>query len=184
MLSSPRKHPTTRLTNSPTPGPRPHAIPPLFWRLLTLGWAVAIYRLSTETFGSSFSGWLLAQALSLLHISVSPTTFSVLHTLLRKGAHLTEYAVFGLLIYRSFWNAPKVEWRTRTALWAVLVAGLYSLTDEFHQSFEPGRTASLVDCGIDSVGAALGMLGLYGSERLFQVKAARAATKNEGAGMK
>jgi hypothetical protein len=39
-----------------------------------------------------------------------------------------------------------------------LVAVVFSLTDEYHQSFVPGRHASFADCGIDSIGAALGIL--------------------------
>jgi VanZ family protein len=46
------------------------------------------------------------------------------------------------------------------------VAGAYSLTDEFHQTFVPGRGPSLIDCGIDTTGAALGALVFYG-RRLF-----------------
>ncbi len=151
----------------------------LLWRFLTLGWAVVIYQLSKETYGSTFSAWLLAQGLHFLHITVSPATFSTLHFLFRKSAHLTEYAIFGLLLYRSFWNGPDFTWRARTALWAVLAAGLYALTDEYHQSFEPGRTASWMDCGIDTAGAALGMLGFFTRNRLVQMKSTRAGAKNE-----
>lgn len=133
-----------------------------FWRVLTVAWAGVIFYLSTEAFSGSFSAWLLAQFLGLLHISVSPTTFSTLHLLLRKLAHLIEYAIFGLLLYRSISNSPEFEWRARAAGWAVLAAALYALTDEFHQSFEPGRNASLMDCGIDTAGAALALLGIYG----------------------
>ena len=38
---------------------------------------------------------------------------------------------------------------------AFFVAAVYSLTDEWHQTFVPSRTASLFDCGFDSVGAAI-----------------------------
>ena len=44
---------------------------------------------------------------------------------------------------------------------ALIVAGLYSLGDEYHQSFVPGRGASLVDCGIDTAGALIGLVLLY-----------------------
>ncbi len=153
------------------------------WRLLTLGWAILIFTLSTETFGGSFTAWLISQILSLLHITVLPSTFSIIHFLLRKLAHITEYSVFSILLYRSVLDDPEFAWRQRTALGAVLAAGLYALTDEFHQYFVPGRTASLIDCGIDTVGAALGMLVLYGNDRMSRVNlesgAARKATSPE-----
>ena len=69
-------------------------------------------------------------------------------TVLRKCAHVTEYAVLGALLYRALEReAP------------ALAAGIaYAATDEFHQHFVHGRHASPVDVGIDAVGVALGML--------------------------
>jgi VanZ family protein len=42
-------------------------------------------------------------------------------------------------------------------MWAVLLSGLYGVTDEFHQAFVPGRGAAALDVGIDTLGAALGV---------------------------
>ncbi len=41
---------------------------------------------------------------------------------------------------------------------AVVLAGLYGATDEFHQSFILGRGSTALDVLIDSVGATLGVL--------------------------
>jgi VanZ family protein len=69
-------------------------------------------------------------------------------TILRKGAHLTEYAVLGGLLYRALGREP-----------LALAAGIaYAATDELHQYFVRGRHASPVDVGIDAVGVAVGML--------------------------
>ena len=69
-------------------------------------------------------------------------------TVLRKGAHITEYAILGLLLYRAL---------EREAL--ALAAGIaYAATDELHQHFVSGRHASPVDVAIDAVGVSLGML--------------------------
>jgi VanZ family protein len=136
----------------------------LFWRLLTVAWAAVIYHLSTESYGSSFSAPLLVKILAFLRISVSPSSLESLNFLLRKSAHITEYGILGLLLYRTFLNRPSFEWRPRSALWSVLIAGLYAVTDECHQIYEPGRTASVMDSGIDTVGALLGMLVIYGRQ--------------------
>ena len=69
-------------------------------------------------------------------------------TILRKGAHLTEYAVFGGLLYRALGREPL----------ALSVGIAYAATDELHQYFVRGRHASPVDVAIDAVGVALGML--------------------------
>jgi VanZ family protein len=63
-------------------------------------------------------------------------------------------------------------------LGALVVAGLFSLADEYHQSFVPGRTASLVDSGIDTTGALLGMVLLYAGRRL-QASHISIAAENE-----
>jgi VanZ family protein len=69
-------------------------------------------------------------------------------TILRKGAHLTEYAVLGGLLYRALGREP-----------LALAAGIaYAATDELHQYFVRGRHASPVDVAIDAVGVAVGML--------------------------
>jgi VanZ family protein len=69
-------------------------------------------------------------------------------TILRKGAHLAEYAVLGGLLYRAL---------GREAL-ALAVGIAYAATDELHQYFVRGRHASPVDVAIDAIGIAVGML--------------------------
>jgi len=137
-------------------------------RLATLVWAVLVFYLSTERFGSDFSQILVAQALSLLHISVSPRTFHILDTLLRKIAHMTEYGILAFLVYGSFAEQQPFRWRLRQAIRCVGIVGLYSLTDELHQRYVPGRNASLVDCGIDVAGAAIAVIMIFEARRFFR----------------
>jgi VanZ family protein len=69
-------------------------------------------------------------------------------TILRKGAHITEYAILGLLLMRAL---------EREAL--ALAAGIaYAATDEFHQHFVRGRHAAPVDVAIDAIGVCIGIL--------------------------
>jgi VanZ family protein len=136
-----------------------------------------IYYLSTGGFGSSFTLWVLSQILSLSQVHVSPGTLDFLNFLVRKLAHLTEYAVFAQLLYVSLLGGGELEWQPRAALWSAVIAGAYSLTDEFHQLFVPNRTASLVDCAIDTTGAILGLLLVYLVTRRLQ--AAKRSTASE-----
>ncbi len=70
---------------------------------------------------------------------------------LSKAAHLAEYAVLGWLIQRA--RGDKRAW------WqSWLIAILYAATDEFHQSFTPGRTPRVTDVMIDAVGAGVGLI--------------------------
>jgi VanZ family protein len=71
-------------------------------------------------------------------------------TILRKGAHLTEYAILGALLLRAVGHAVP----------AFLIAVAYATSDELHQHFVRGRHASPVDVLIDSIGIAAGILVL------------------------
>jgi VanZ family protein len=148
---------------------------------MTVVWAGLIFYLSTAGFGPSFTEWLVRETLALLHLTVSAHTFDLLHYAVRKLAHLTEYGIFSLLIYASFLDAPDFEWRPPLALRSTLIAGLYSLTDEYHQSFVSNRTASIVDCGIDTTGAALATLIPLMWDRLGQAARSRSAAARAGA---
>ena len=69
-------------------------------------------------------------------------------TVLRKCAHVTEYAVLALLLYRALGRE----------LPAFLVGVAYAVTDEIHQAFVHGRHASPFDVSMDAAGLALGLL--------------------------
>ena len=78
-------------------------------------------------------------------------------TILRKCAHITEYAVLAFLTLRACHRTwPDSNGRT---LWvgALVFGCLYAISDEWHQSFVPGRGPSLADVGFDSVGVCLGV---------------------------
>ncbi|HEV2423382.1 MAG TPA: VanZ family protein [Terriglobia bacterium] len=149
--------------------------------IMTVVWAGLIFYLSTSGFGVSFTTWLLSVILGILHLTVSPATFALLHEAFRKLAHLTEYGIFSLLIYASLLGTIDFEWRPRLALRAVVIAALYSLTDEYHQSFVTGRTPTIVDCGIDTAGAALATLIPYAWDRLRQGRPAHTKIKSTAA---
>ena len=124
-------------------------------------WAGVIFGMSTKTFGSSFTDRLLADILAILHLEVSHHTFHLLEFGFRKMGHLTEYSIFAIFLYHALGDDHRGSWNPRKALACILLAGLYSLTDEFHQRFVPGRGPSIVDCGIDTIGATLGMVIVY-----------------------
>ncbi|HET9179238.1 MAG TPA: VanZ family protein [Terriglobia bacterium] len=129
--------------------------------MLAIVWAGVIFDMSTRTFGASFTDHLLREILAALHLRVSPHAFAFLATAVRKLGHFTEYAIFSIFLYYALAGGRRSAWNPRRALACILLAGLYSLTDEFHQRFVPGRGPSLMDCGFDTIGAALGMLVMY-----------------------
>jgi len=70
---------------------------------------------------------------------------------LRKCAHMTEYAVLAILFRRA----------TGSSRWAFVLAVAYACSDEFHQTFVRGRHGSPVDVSIDGVGALIGLLAVW-----------------------
>jgi VanZ family protein len=148
----------------------------VFWWALTLAWAALIFYLSTQSLTPHFSQALLARILHFLHLRVSAGTFGFLHALLRKLAHLTEYAIFALLLYGVPGEQNKLLWRPRRAVICILLAAAYSLTDEYHQLHVPGRHASLLDCALDTFGASLAMLVPYTREQVSLLRSTRPPT--------
>lgn len=142
----------------------------MLWWVMTVAWAALIFFLSTRTFAPDFSRGLLGWMLQLLHLRVSSGTFNLFHALLRKSAHLTEYAIFALLLYGFPHDKRPGLWQPRRAAFCIAIAAAYSLTDEFHQLFVPGRHASLGDCGLDTIGATLAMLVPYTRKKISLLK--------------
>lgn len=67
---------------------------------------------------------------------------------LRKIAHVAEFAVLGLLLARAL---------ARPGL-AILLGALYAVSDEIHQSFVRGRHGAWTDVVIDTVGVTIGVI--------------------------
>lgn len=89
-----------------------------------------------------------------------------LDALLKKGGHAFAYGVLACL-YRRALRQPSWEGRALTALRVVSVglAVVYALSDEYHQTFVPGRDGNLLDVGIDGAGACASMLLDWWQER-------------------
>ena len=78
------------------------------------------------------------------------------------AAHLALYGVLASLIQASIrsWK-PAAGYQLWWVLAAAAFATLYGVSDEYHQSFVPGRSASIVDVLVDGVGAASAAGGLW-----------------------
>jgi VanZ family protein len=144
------------------------------WKAAAVVWALVIFCLSRGAFGPSSTGRLVAGVLSCLHLEIPRPSFEVLHLIVRKAAHLAEYAVLAVLLCASG-EEPPFDGRPRRVLGCFLILLVYSLTDEYHQGFVPGRHPSLTDCGIDSVGGAMGMLVYY--VNYLRLRAVEAASR-------
>lgn len=79
-----------------------------------------------------------------------------LEHIIRKIAHFSIYSVIGILLM-SLMYTYKLKSLNRFYL-SFFIGTIYSITDEFHQSFIPGRSAQVHDILIDSYGVIIGIL--------------------------
>jgi VanZ family protein len=115
------------------------------------------------THSRALTHWLPVVAWAALIFTLSSiphlgTNLGTWDLILRKCAHMTEYAVLAFLLARALGREA-----------AALVAGvLYAIGEEVHQGFVSGRHASPIDVAIDTVGLLLGLLAW---RRLVQLDA-------------
>ena len=78
---------------------------------------------------------------------------------LRKIAHFTEYMILGCFSTAGYWYYQREKRKTEhsSVLPVMGFCTLLAALDEFHQAFVPGRTSSLWDVLLDSVGAFTGI---------------------------
>jgi VanZ family protein len=114
-------------------------------------WAALIFIGSSSVLSASHTSVLLRPVIWLFP-HVSEATLGLLHFGIRKAGHLTAYAIFALLAARAFKTSSHDLLRNHWFLASLLLVVLYSLSDEYHQSFVPSRTASIYDSMIDSFG--------------------------------
>ena len=107
---------------------------------------------------------------------------------LDKANHLFEYGILGVLLFCSFYLTPlSYQWmnrfpnerfrtlrifngkRGKDAFFTFLLGSFYGITDELHQSFVPGRQASIGDFIADSLGVLLGIVVVLLSLRYFSI---------------
>src|SRR5713101_6777020 len=108
-------------------------------------WAALIFVFSTSAFSASNTSLLVKPVLAWLFPHVSEATVNIIHFITRKRGHFTEYAIFALLAARAFRTSSRELLRRHWFVIAFVIVVVYALSDEFHQSFVPSRTASIYD---------------------------------------
>ena len=90
--------------------------------------------------------WFSAQPAEQLPV------FSWADRIVKKAGHVIGYAVLAI----GYWYAMGMNKNKRWLAW--LLAIVYALTDEYHQSFVPGRHSAIWDVVIfDNLGALLSL---------------------------
>lgn len=131
----------------------------LHW-LLVICWMGVIFYLSHQPAAASRS---LSEGVlsSILHMlpQEQGKEIALLHSLLRKSAHFIAYFILAILLSQALFST-QMKRATAISRFCVVwfICFLYAMSDEFHQTFIPGRSGEFRDVMIDSLGSLLGLL--------------------------
>ena len=141
------------------------------WCLVVI-WMLVIFNFSAQTAveSSALSGGIVDRMMDFMENFYHQVLGAVwqfprktLVFIVRKGAHMSVYFVLAILVHGAWHPAASVRSKNIKTL---ILCTLYAISDEFHQSFVPGRSAELRDVCVDTAGAVLGILAvtliLYG----------------------
>lgn len=111
---------------------------------------------STDLLSAEHTSRFIGPFLRWLAPDVSDATVASVQLVVRKCAHLTEYAILAALLFRAFRQSRRRLGRALAM--SFFIAAVYAGLDEFHQSFVASRTGSPWDVLIDCAGALAGVL--------------------------
>ncbi|PYL70761.1 MAG: hypothetical protein DMF26_21045 [Verrucomicrobia bacterium] len=129
-----------------------------YWLPLLI-WLGVIFLGSTELLSAEYTSRFITPFLLWLRPGMSPQTIWRILVVVRKCAHVTEYAVLALLLWRALRSIPTLCAKMSISFAAGLLAcALFAASDEFHQTFVKSRTPSVRDVLLDVAGALVGLL--------------------------
>jgi VanZ family protein len=120
-----------------------------------------MFGISTDVGSTTHTSRLIGPLVRWLFPGVSDATVSRVQTIVRKTAHVTEYALLALLLWRARRRPTRGDlrpWLWTEAGFAWTVAVVFAISDEVHQSFVPSRQGQVSDVLFDATGAAVGLL--------------------------
>ena len=118
-------------------------------------WMGVIFFFSTDLFSGPQTSRVIGPFLKWFVPDVSDETIRDIQLVIRKAAHVLEYAILSTLSCRALAkHTTPLPWAVFGQ--AVLIASAYAVLDEWHQSWTAERFGSPLDVAIDSVGATVG----------------------------
>jgi VanZ like family len=129
-----------------------------YW-LPLVAWLGLMFVGSTNVMSSEHTSGYIVPYLLWLKPGMSPKTIWIILVVVRKCAHVTEYAILALLLWRALRSVPVLCTKTSILFGAVLLGcAIFAASDEFHQTFIKSRTPSVRDVFLDVAGALVGLL--------------------------
>ena len=103
-------------------------------------------------------GFLRTFILRFTPDNISEDIVNMMEYIIRKCAHMTEYAVFGILVFYQIKLYRLFEKEWNRIVMAVICVMIYASTDEIHQLFVGGRSGRFTDVLIDTAGGFIGIM--------------------------
>lgn len=120
-------------------------------------WIAFICYASTAAMSATQTSRIIGPLLRWLFPAITDSQLLAAHMVVRKLAHLTEYAILALLAARAFITSSKNILRRRWLAASLALAVSLALLDELNQSFTPSRGGSIWDSLLDVTGASLAL---------------------------
>jgi VanZ family protein len=134
-----------------------------YW-LPILIWMTLIFSASADSRSAQHSSRIIGPLVRWLFPGASEVTVDRVVFTVRKAAHVTEYAILSVLLWRA-WRKPARNdnrpWGWPEAAFALAVTVFYSASDELHQALVPNREGRFGDVLLDTTGAALGLFVVW-----------------------
>ena len=129
-----------------------------YWLPLLI-WVCVIFLGSTDALSAEHTSRFIVPFLLWLKPGMSPDRILFILIVMRKSAHVSEYAILALLLWRALRSDPTLCTKTSMLFGTVLFAcAIFAASDEFHQSFVKSRTPSVRDVMLDVGGAVFALL--------------------------
>ena len=126
----------------------------ILWILIFV-WMITIFMFSAQNGDESSElsqGFLRTFILRFTPDNISEDIVNMMEYIIRKCAHMTEYAVFGILVFYQIKLYRLFEKEWNRIVMAVICVMIYASTDEIHQLFVGGRSGRFTDVLIDTAG--------------------------------
>ena len=117
-------------------------------------WTCFVLFASSSNFSASNTSRIIRPLLLWLVPEISEASLDRVHFLVRKAAHVAEYALLALLAARAFRTSVRQLFRRHWWLAAFAFVAFVALVDEYHQSLLPSRTGTIYDSLLDMAGGA------------------------------
>jgi VanZ family protein len=132
-----------------------------WWMLAAIVWMASIFLVTQLPYftGENTSKVIQKAAVTETHStnaqSVDPVNINELNLIIRKITHVIVFGILAFLLYKTLAAYPF----SYILSWILTV--IYAVSDEWHQSFMPGRVAAYQDVLFDSLGAFFALFLIY-----------------------